>query len=152
MVLMECPPWDDRGTLLTSTTRSGVYAGHGHILIRAVSESAAKVTRNDQAKRCGVCLRHIGDRQARTFPGDVAGGQLGAKMWHMTDITTIAVAVVGGVTTLLTGVGGYWLSGRNDEARDKRALKREQIARGRKTAPTAYGSNVTSGSGGGLFG
>jgi hypothetical protein len=47
----------------------------------------------------------------------------------MGDMSTIAVAIVGGVTTLLNGAGGYWLSGRNDEARDARALQREQLAR-----------------------
>jgi hypothetical protein len=47
----------------------------------------------------------------------------------MADMTTIVVAAVGGVTTLLNGLGGYWLSGRHDEARDIRTLKREQTAR-----------------------
>jgi hypothetical protein len=50
-------------------------------------------------------------------------------MWRMTDLTTIVVAGIGAVTTLLNGGGGYWLSGRNDEARDNRALEREQKAR-----------------------
>jgi hypothetical protein len=50
--------------------------------------------------------------------------------------TTIVVAAVGAAATLfvasfgaVTTVLGYWLSGRHDEARDKRALEREQIAR-----------------------
>jgi hypothetical protein len=50
-------------------------------------------------------------------------------MGRMADITTIFVAGIGAVTTLLNGVGGYWLSGRNDEARDIRTLQREQTAR-----------------------
>jgi hypothetical protein len=48
---------------------------------------------------------------------------------RMADITTIFVAGIGAVTTLLNGVGGYWLSGRNDEARDNRTLVREEKAR-----------------------
>lgn len=39
------------------------------------------------------------------------------------------VAVVGPVTTLLGGLGGYWLAGRNEEARDQRASARETAAR-----------------------
>jgi hypothetical protein len=50
-------------------------------------------------------------------------------MGRMANITTIFVAGIGAVTTLLNGVGGYWLSGRNDEARDIRTLQREQTAR-----------------------
>lgn len=39
------------------------------------------------------------------------------------------VAIVGPVTTLLGGLGGYWLAGRNEEARDQRAAVRETAAR-----------------------
>jgi hypothetical protein len=39
------------------------------------------------------------------------------------------VAVVGPVTTLLGGLGGYWLAGRNEEARDQRAAVREAAVR-----------------------
>lgn len=39
------------------------------------------------------------------------------------------VAVVGPVTTLLGGLGGYWLAGRNEEARDQRATARESADR-----------------------
>jgi hypothetical protein len=38
-------------------------------------------------------------------------------------------AIVGPITTLLGGVGGYWLAGRNDDARDRRASLREAEAR-----------------------
>jgi len=38
-------------------------------------------------------------------------------------------AVVGPITTLLGGLGGYWLAGRNDDARDRRAADREAAAR-----------------------
>jgi hypothetical protein len=38
-------------------------------------------------------------------------------------------AIVGPITTLLGGLGGYWLAGRNDEARDQRAAAREESAR-----------------------
>jgi hypothetical protein len=39
-------------------------------------------------------------------------------------------AIVGPITTLLGGLGGYWLAGRNDDARDQRAAARELAARG----------------------
>lgn len=39
------------------------------------------------------------------------------------------VAVVGPITTLLGGLGGYWLAGRNEEARDRRAFARDREAR-----------------------
>jgi hypothetical protein len=39
------------------------------------------------------------------------------------------VAVIGPITTLLGGLGGYWLAGRNEEARDRRAAARELAAR-----------------------
>jgi hypothetical protein len=42
---------------------------------------------------------------------------------------TTWAAIVGPITTLLGGLGGYWLAGRNDEARDKRAAAREERAR-----------------------
>lgn len=38
-------------------------------------------------------------------------------------------AIIGPITTLLGGLGGYWLAGRNEEARDQRAASREQVAR-----------------------
>ena len=38
-------------------------------------------------------------------------------------------AIVGPITTLLGGLGGYWLAGRNEEARDRRAAAREGAAR-----------------------
>jgi hypothetical protein len=38
-------------------------------------------------------------------------------------------AIIGPVATLLAGLGGYWLAGRNEEARDKRAAAREEQAR-----------------------
>ncbi len=38
-------------------------------------------------------------------------------------------AIVGPITTLLSGLGGYWLAGRNDDARDQRAAAREEAAR-----------------------
>jgi hypothetical protein len=38
-------------------------------------------------------------------------------------------AIVGPITTLLGGLGGYWLAGRNDDARDRRAADRETVAR-----------------------
>jgi len=43
----------------------------------------------------------------------------------MTDWT----AIVGSVTTLLGGLGGYWLAGRNDDNRDQQAAAREEAAR-----------------------
>lgn len=39
------------------------------------------------------------------------------------------VAIIGPITTLLGGLGGYWLAGRNEEARDRRAIVRETVAR-----------------------
>lgn len=39
------------------------------------------------------------------------------------------IAIVGPVTTLLGSLGGYWLAGRGDEARDRRAAAREDNAR-----------------------
>jgi hypothetical protein len=44
------------------------------------------------------------------------------------DAASLAV-IVGPVTTLLGGLGGYWLAGRNEEARDQRAAAREAAAR-----------------------
>ena len=38
-------------------------------------------------------------------------------------------AIVVPITTLLGGLGGYWLAGRNDDARDRRTLAREESAR-----------------------
>ena len=38
-------------------------------------------------------------------------------------------AIVGPITTLLGGLGGYWLAGRNEESRDRRAAGREREAR-----------------------
>jgi hypothetical protein len=37
--------------------------------------------------------------------------------------------IIGPVTTLLGGLGGYWLAGHNEDARDQRAASREQVAR-----------------------
>jgi hypothetical protein len=44
------------------------------------------------------------------------------------DAASLAV-IIGPITTLLSGVAGYWLAGRNDEARDRRAMSREESAR-----------------------
>jgi hypothetical protein len=49
----------------------------------------------------------------------------------MPDAATWAV-IIGPITTLLSGLGGYWLAGRNEEARDQRAAARE--AAGRRAA------------------
>jgi hypothetical protein len=38
-------------------------------------------------------------------------------------------AIIGPITTLLGGLGGYWLAGRNEETRDQRAANREEVAR-----------------------
>jgi len=38
-------------------------------------------------------------------------------------------AIVGPITTLLGGLGGYGLAGRNDDARDRRTVAREESAR-----------------------
>jgi hypothetical protein len=38
-------------------------------------------------------------------------------------------AIVGPITTLLGGLGGYWLAGRHDDARDRRTVAREESAR-----------------------
>jgi len=38
-------------------------------------------------------------------------------------------AIVGPITILLGGLGGYWLAGRNDDARDRRTVAREESAR-----------------------
>lgn len=38
-------------------------------------------------------------------------------------------AIIGPITTLLGGLGGYWLAGRNEDARDQRSARREQVAR-----------------------
>lgn len=38
-------------------------------------------------------------------------------------------AIVGPITTLLGVLGGYWLAGRNEDARDRRAAKREAESR-----------------------
>jgi hypothetical protein len=46
----------------------------------------------------------------------------------MTDWTGIA-AVIAPITTLLGVLGGYWLAGRNEETRDRRAAQRESRAR-----------------------
>jgi len=46
----------------------------------------------------------------------------------MPDASTWA-AIIAPVTTLLSGLGGYWLAGRNEESRDKRAASREADAR-----------------------
>jgi hypothetical protein len=39
------------------------------------------------------------------------------------------VAVIAPITTLAGGLGGFWLAGRNDEARDIRTAQREESAR-----------------------
>lgn len=46
----------------------------------------------------------------------------------MTDWTGIAAAIAP-ITTLLGVLGGYWLAGRNEEARDQRASQREASSR-----------------------
>lgn len=38
-------------------------------------------------------------------------------------------AIVAPVTTMLSGLGGYWLAGRNESSRDRRALAREEGSR-----------------------
>jgi hypothetical protein len=38
-------------------------------------------------------------------------------------------AIVGPITTLPGSLGGYWLAGRNDDARDRRTVAREESAR-----------------------
>jgi hypothetical protein len=38
-------------------------------------------------------------------------------------------SLIAPITTMFSGLGGYWLAGRNDEARDKRAEARERAAR-----------------------
>ena len=43
--------------------------------------------------------------------------------------TAAWAAIVGPITTLLGGLGGYWLAGRNEEARDRRAAAREGATR-----------------------
>lgn len=49
----------------------------------------------------------------------------------MSDTTSIPnwLAVLGLVVPAFTGLAGYFLAGRNDEARDKRASERERVAR-----------------------
>jgi hypothetical protein len=47
----------------------------------------------------------------------------------MADLTTIFVAGIGALTTLANGVGGFFLAGRNDEARDIRAAERDEASR-----------------------
>lgn len=47
----------------------------------------------------------------------------------MADLAVIIVAGIGALATVANGLGGYWLAGRNDEARDIRTAKREEAAR-----------------------
>lgn len=47
----------------------------------------------------------------------------------MYDLTTILVAGFGALGTVTSGLGGYWMAGRNEEARDDRTAKREASAR-----------------------
>ncbi len=47
----------------------------------------------------------------------------------MADLTTILVAGFGAAATVASGLGGYWVAGRNDEARDRRTAEREEVAR-----------------------
>jgi hypothetical protein len=58
----------------------------------------------------------------------VEAAQSGDTITRVTDAATWS-ALVGPLTTLLGGLGGYWLAGHNDEARDKRAAAREATAR-----------------------
>jgi hypothetical protein len=59
--------------------------------------------------------------------GDDSGG------CAVADMTTIMVAVVGAVATVSSGLGGslggYFLAGRNEEAKDVRAIERDEAAR-----------------------
>jgi hypothetical protein len=47
----------------------------------------------------------------------------------MADLTTIFVAAFGALATVTSGLGGYRLAGRNDEARDIRTAQREEASR-----------------------
>lgn len=47
----------------------------------------------------------------------------------MADITTIFVAAFGAIGTVTSGLGGYLIAGRNDEARDIRTAQREETSR-----------------------
>jgi hypothetical protein len=47
----------------------------------------------------------------------------------MADIAIIVVAGIGAVATVVNGLGGYRLAGRNDEARDIRTEQREEKSR-----------------------
>jgi hypothetical protein len=47
----------------------------------------------------------------------------------MVDITTVSVAACTALATITSGLGGYWLAGRNDEARDIRTAAREDASR-----------------------
>lgn len=38
-------------------------------------------------------------------------------------------AIIAPITTMLSGLGGYWLAGRNEETRDRRAAAREAASR-----------------------
>ena len=51
------------------------------------------------------------------------------KIANMSDVTTIWVAITGAIATVTNGFGGYWLAGRNDRAKDERALEREKTTR-----------------------
>lgn len=46
----------------------------------------------------------------------------------MTDAATWT-AIIAPITTLMSGLGGYWLAGHNEEARDRRAADREADSR-----------------------
>jgi CHASE1-domain containing sensor protein len=52
----------------------------------------------------------------------------GRYLRSVTDWTGLAAAIAP-VTTLLGGLGGYLLAGRNEEARDRRIVERESRAR-----------------------
>lgn len=47
----------------------------------------------------------------------------------MSDVATVVVAITGSVTTLASGLLGYIYAGRNDEARDNRAIARDRANR-----------------------
>lgn len=63
-------------------------------------------------------------------PSSGSMARIGARRYFrdMTDWTGIA-AVIAPITTLLGVLGGYWLAGRNEEARDRRAAQREASSR-----------------------
>lgn len=85
----------------------------------------------------GSLLMMSGAASCSTFTGDEGIGKTGmvddpscARYLAVAfDIVTDWTAIVGSITTLLGGLGGYWLAGRNDDKRDQRAAARETTAR-----------------------